>query len=81
LGSSEGRQAFPIRYWRIAAELTARDRHFSSPDLTKMDLIRFLEAEHEWEKLTWWMGTIWTSAGVDEGRMEEIIESTKLVVR
>ena len=84
LGSSEGRQVFPLRYWRIVAELAARDRHFLSPDLPKMDLIRFLEAEREWEKLTWWMGAIWTSVlpvGVVEGQIEDIVGCTKLVVR
>jgi hypothetical protein len=84
LGSSEGRRAFPLRYWKIAAELAARDRHFLSPDLPKMDLIRFLEAELEWEKLTWWMGAIWTSVlpvDVLEDQMEDIVGFTKLAVR
>ena len=81
LGSPEGRHAFPLRYWRVAAELTVRFQRFVGSDLPKMDLIRFLEAEHEWEKLTWWIGTIWTSIGVDEDQMEEIVRSTKLVVR
>jgi len=84
LGSSEGRRVFPLRYWKIAAELAARDRHFLSPDLPKMDLIRLLEAEFEWEKLTWWMGAVWTSVlsvDVVEGQMEDIVGSTKLVVR
>ena len=84
LSSSEGRLAFPSRYWRVAAELAARDRHFLSPDLPKTDLIRFLETEREWEKLTWWMGAIWTSVlstGVVEDQLEDIVGSTKLVVR
>ena len=84
LGSSEGRRVFPLRYWQNAAELAARDRHFLSPDLPKMDLIRSLEAEHEWEKLTWWMGAIWTSVlsvDVVEGQMEDIVGFTKLAVR
>ena len=84
LGSPEGRRVLPLRYWRTAAELAARDRHFLSPDLPKMDLIRFLEAEREWEKLTWWMGAIWTSVlpvGVVEDQMEDIVRSTEFVVR
>ena len=84
LGSPEGRGIFPVRYWRIAAELAARDRHFRAPDLPKMDLIRFLEGEGEWEKLTWWMGAIWTSVlpvEVIEDRMEDIVGYSKLVVR
>ena len=84
LGSPEGRNLFPLRYWRIAGELAARDRHFRSPDLPKMDLIRFLEAEGEWEKLAWWMGAIWTSVlpvGVVEDQMEDIVAFTELVVR
>ena len=84
LASSEGRQVFPLRYWRTLAELAARDRHFLSPDLPKMDLIRFLEVEREWEKLAWWMGAIWTSVlpvGVVENQMEDIVESTQSVVR
>ena len=84
LASPEGRKIFPLRYWRAAAELAARDRHFHSPDLPRMDLIRFLEAEGEWEKLTWWVGAIWASAlpaGVVEDQMEDIVGSTELVVR
>jgi hypothetical protein len=84
LGSSEGRQVFPPRYWRIAAELAARDRHFCTPDLPKPDLIRFLEAEGEWEKLTWWMGAIWTSvfpADVVENQMEDIVRYSGVVVQ
>lgn len=84
LSSSEGRRIFPLRYWQTAAELAARDRHFLSPDLPKMDLIRFLEAEHEWEKLTRWMGAIWTSVlpvDVIDDQMEDIVRFTKLVVR
>ena len=84
LGSSEGRRVFPLRYWKIAAELAARDRHYLSPDLPKMDLIRFLEAELEWEKLTWWMGAIWTSVlpvNVVEDQMEGVVGFTKLAVR
>ena len=48
-----------------------------------MDLIRFLEAELEWEKLTWWMGAIWTSVLSDmvEDQMEDIVGFTKLAVR
>ena len=84
LNSPEGRKVFPLRYWRTVAELAARDRHFLSPDLPKMDLISFLKAEREWEKLTWWMGTIWASvlpAGMVEDRMGDILEYTELVVR
>ena len=83
LESSEGRRVFPLRYWKIVAELAARDRHFLSPDLPKMDLIRFLEAELEWEKLAWWMGAIWTSvlSDVVEDQMEDIVGFTKLAVR
>jgi hypothetical protein len=85
LSSSEGRNEFPLRYWEAAAELTARDRHFHrSPDLPRMHIIRFLEAEGEWEKLTWWMGAVWASAlpaDVVEDQMEEIVESTELVNR
>ena len=84
LGSPEGRRLLPLRYWRTAAELAARDRHFLSPDLPKMDLIRFLEAEREWEKLTWWMGAIWTSVlpvGVVDGQLEDIVRATEFVVR
>ena len=84
LGSPEGRRAIPLRYWRAAAELAARDRHYLSPDLPKMDLVRFLETERGWEKLTWWIGTIWTSVlpvGVVENQMEDIVRSTEFVVR
>ena len=84
LNSPEGRNVFPLRYWRTVAELAARDRHFLSPDLPKMDLISFLKAEREWEKLTWWMGAIWASvlpAGIVEDRMGDILEYTELVVR
>ena len=84
LSSPEGRRVFPLRYWRIAAELAARDRHFLSPDLPKLDLIRSLEAESEWEKLTWWMGATWTSVlpvDVVEGRMKDIVGFTRLTVR
>ena len=84
LSSSEGRQVFPPRYWRIAAELAARDRHFRTPDLPKMDLIHFLEAKGEWEKLTWWMGVIWTSvfpADDIENEMEDIVRYSELVVQ
>jgi hypothetical protein len=84
LSSPEGRKVFPLRYWWAAAELAARDRDFHSPDLPRMDLIRSLEAESEWEKLTWWIGVIWASClpvGVVEGQMEDIVGSTELVVR
>lgn len=84
LGSPEGRHIFPSRYWRMAAELAARDRHFRTPDLPKMDFIRFLEAEGEWEKLTWWMGTIWVSvfpADAVENQMEDIVRYSELVVQ
>lgn len=84
LGSSEGRQVFPSRYWRIAAELAARDRHFRTPDLLKMDLICFLEAKGEWEKLAWWMGAIWASgfpSDVVENKMEDIVRYSGLVVQ
>jgi hypothetical protein len=49
-----------------------------------MDLIRFLEAEGEWKKLTWWMGAILASAlpaSAVEGQMEDTVESTELGVR
>jgi len=85
LGSSEGNRVFPSRYWRIVAELSARDRHFLSPDLSKMDLVRSqLEAKDEWEKLTWWMGVIWCSVfavEVVEDRIEDIVKSTRMVIR
>ena len=84
LGSSEGREDFPPRYWRVAAELAARDRHFRTPDLPNMDLIRFLEAKGEWEKLTWWMGAIWTSVFPTDGvesQMGDIVKYTELVVQ
>ena len=84
LGSAEGRQAFPSRYWRIAAELAARDRHFRTPDLPRFDLIRFLEEKGEWEKLTWWMGAIWASVfptDVVENVMEDVTKYTELVVQ
>ena len=84
LGSSEGRQILPSRYWRIAAELAARDRHFRTPDLPKMDLVRFLEMKGEWEKLGWWMGAVWTSvfpADVVEDQMEDIVRYSELVVQ
>jgi hypothetical protein len=84
LSSSEGRKVFPLRYWRAAAELAALDRRPRSPDLPRIYLIRFLKAEGEWEKLTWWMGAVWASAlpaDVVEDRMEEIVESTELVIR
>jgi hypothetical protein len=83
LSSSEGRKVFPLRYWRAAAELAARDRRPSSPDLPRIYIIRFLKAEGEWEKLAWWMGAIWASAlpaDVVEDRMEEIVGSTELVI-
>ena len=84
LGFPEGRKVFPPRYWRTVAELAARDRLFLSPNLPNMDLIRFLEAEREWEKLTWWMGAIWASVlpvGVVEDLVGDIVEYTELVVR
>ena len=84
LSSSGGRRVFPLRYWRIAAELAARDRHFISPDLPKLDLIRSLEAKREWEKLTWWMGATWASVlpvEVVEYQMENIVGFTRLAVR
>jgi hypothetical protein len=84
LGSSEGRNVFPVRYWRITAELAARDRHFCVPDLLNTELIRFLETKGEWEKLTWWMGAIWASvfpADVVEDQIQDIGAYTKLVVQ
>ena len=83
LGSPEGRNVFPARYWRITAELAARDRHFRAPDLPNTELIRFLETKGEWEKLTWWMGAVWASvfpADVVEDQIQDIAVYTELVV-
>ena len=83
LDSPKGRKIFPLRYWRAAAELTARNCR-SRLYRPRKDLICFLEAEGEWEKLTWWMGAIWASPllGYVVGeRMEDIVRSTELVVR
>ena len=84
LQTPEGTQLLPHWYWELLVELAISQSLSLVSEVTyNPQIMTFLAEAQEWNKLEYWMGTVWVSWPPEAGEIteEDLSSSTLLLFR
>ena len=78
IGSEIGRELLSLEYWKLLVRLVGSLSDESRSVLWNMEIIGSLEAGSQWEKLAFWLGSLWITPPPegDSPPIDEIVRAT-----